>query len=126
MIAFRAVAVATLAISASALPFATTANPAAEATVQSLIVRPDSQRVDVVVGVRGDAPVKDFVLRNPDRIVLDINNASLGLKAASYDQVARGGVVDVRYGQNRPGVVRVVVTLDAPHPYKLTRSGGEV
>ena len=99
---------------------------AAEATVQSLIVRPDSQRVDVVVGVQGDAPVKDFVLSNPDRIVLDLSNATLGLKAKSYDRAARGGIVDVRYGQNKPGVVRVVVTLDSPHPYKLSREANGI
>jgi type IV pilus assembly protein PilQ len=121
MIAFRSVAIAAFALTASAFPLATTARPAAEATVQSLIVRPDSQRVDVVVGVQGLAPVKDFVLSNPDRIVVDINNATLGLKAQTYDHAARGGIVNVHYGQNKPGVVRVVVTLDAPHPYKLSR-----
>src|SRR3982751_1966895 len=107
MIAFRSVAIATFALTATALPF-TAPRPAAEATVQSLIVRPDSQRVDVVVGVRGDAPVKDFILQGPDRIVVDINNATLGLKSQAYDNAARGGIVNVRYGQNRPGVVRVV------------------
>ena len=121
MIAFRSVAIAAFTLTAGALPIASTANPAAEATVQSLIVRPDSQRVDVVVGVQGAAPVKDFVLSNPDRIVVDISNATLGLKAQTYDHAARGGIVNVHYGQNRPGVVRVVVTLDSPHPYKLSR-----
>ena len=125
MMTLRAVAVTAFALTASALSVATPPMPA-EATVQSVIVRPDSQRVDVVVGVRGDAPVKDFVLSNPDRIVLDLSNATLGLKAQSYDRAARGGIVDVRYGQNKPGVVRVVVTLDASHPYKLTRGANEV
>jgi type IV pilus assembly protein PilQ len=76
--------------------------------------------------VRGDAPVNDFILSNPDRIVVDISNATLGLKPQTYDHASRGGIVDVRYGQNRPGVVRVVVTLDAPHPYKISREEGGV
>ena len=121
MIAFRAVGVVAFALTASVSPSVGTTRPATEATVQSVIVRPDSQGVDVLVGVRGDAPVKDFILHNPDRIVLDINNASLGFKSQSYDHAARGSIVDVRYGQNRPGVVRVVVTLDAPRPYKVSR-----
>jgi type IV pilus assembly protein PilQ len=125
MIAFRSVAVAAFALTTGALPIATPAAPAAEATVMSLIVRPDSQRMDVVVGVQGLAPMKDFVLRNPDRIVVDIN-ATLGLKAQSYDNAARGGIVNVRYGQNKPGVVRVVVTLDSPRPYRLSREANAV
>src|SRR3954470_12802018 len=121
MIAFRPVAIAAFALTASALPIATTAHPAAEATVMSLIVRPDSQRVDVVVGVQGLAPVKDFVLRNPDRIVVDISNATLGLRSQAYDHAARGGIVNVHFGQNKPNVVRVVLTLDSARPYRLSR-----
>ena len=119
----RAVAVATaFAFSASANSVGT-ASPvgAAEATVSSLMVRPDSQGVDVVIGVRGNAPVKDFVLGGPDRIVLDISNATLAFKGQTYDHAARGSIVNVHYGQNKPGVVRVVVTLDSPRPYKITR-----
>jgi type IV pilus assembly protein PilQ len=119
MMTLRAAAVAAFALSANALPVATPAPT--EATVSSLTVRSESQSVDLVVGVRGEAPVKDFVLGSPNRIVLDISNATLGLKAQSYDRASRGGIVNVHYGQNRPGVVRVVVTLDAPHPYKVTR-----
>jgi type IV pilus assembly protein PilQ len=119
MMTLRAAAVATFALAANLIPVATPVPT--EATVSSLMVRSESQSVDVLVGVRGDAPVKDFVLASPNRIVLDISNATLGLKAQSYDRAARGGIVNVHYGQNRPGVVRVVVTLDAPHPYKVTR-----
>jgi type IV pilus assembly protein PilQ len=119
MITLRAAAVAAFALSVNALPVATPAPT--EATVASVMVRPADQSVDVVVGVRGDAPVKDFVLGSPNRIVLDISNATLGLKTQSYDNAVRGGIVNVRYGQNKPGVVRVVVTLDSPHPYKVTR-----
>ena len=119
MMTLRAAAVAAFAIVANAIPVAKPAP--AEATVSSLTVRPDSQRVDVFVGVRGDAPIKDFVLPSPNRIVLDISNATLGLKAQSYDNAVRGAITNVRFGQNKPGVVRVVVTLDSPRPYKISR-----
>src|SRR4051812_45259602 len=126
MISLRAVAAAALVLTGGAAPVATTPLPT-EATVLSLIVRPDSQRVDVVAGVRGDVNVKDFVLSNPDRIVVDIGNASLGMaKNIAYDHASRGGVTNVHYGQNRPNVVRVVVTLDAPHPYRLSREADGV
>src|SRR4051812_924386 len=126
MISLRAVAAAALVLTGGAAPVATTPLPT-EATVLSLIVRPDSQRVDVVAGVRGDVNVKDFVLSNPDRIVVDIGNASLGMaKNIAYDHASRGGVTNVHYGQNRPNVVRVVVTLDAPHPYRLSRDADGV
>jgi type IV pilus assembly protein PilQ len=125
MISLRAFAVAAFAISASALHMSPSASapkaPEAEATVMSLIVKPDSQRVDVVVGVRGDVSVKDFVLRGPDKIVVDISNATLGMRAQSYDHASRGGIVNVHYAQNKPNVVRVVVTLDSPRPYRLSR-----
>ena len=122
MIALRAAAVAAVfAVSANAHSVEPTTPGAAEATVMSLIVRPDSQRVDVVVGVQGLAPVKDFVLRNPDRIVVDISNATLGLKSQAYDHATRGGIVNVHFGQNRPNVVRVVLTLDSARPYRLSR-----
>ena len=88
----------------------------------SLLVKPDSARVDVVVGVRGDVTTKDFVLSGPDKIVVDIANASLGMaRGQSYDRRARGGIVNVHYAQYKPGVVRVVVTLDAPHNYRVAR-----
>jgi type IV pilus assembly protein PilQ len=124
MMTLRAAAVAAFAMVANAIPVAKPAP--AEATVSSLTVRPDSQRVDVFVGVRGDAPIKDFVLPSPNRIVLDISNATLGLKAQSYDNAVRGAITNVRYGQNKPGVVRVVVTLDSPRPYKISREAGGI
>ncbi|MEO5568074.1 MAG: AMIN domain-containing protein, partial [Gemmatimonadaceae bacterium] len=112
MISLRAAAVAAFALSGTAFSnaFAPEARPA-EATVMSLIVRPDSQRVDVVVGIQGDVTVKDFVLRGPDKIVLDISNATLGIgRSQAYDHASRGGITNVHYAQNKPNVVRVVVT----------------
>src|SRR6185295_11746678 len=38
----------------------------------------------------------------------------------------RGGVVDVRYGQFAPNVVRVVLTLSGPRHYQVVRGNGAV
>src|SRR5437764_15043602 len=115
MISLRVFAAATVALMGAVRPAAapmTSSNAVAEGTVLSLLVRPDSARVDVVVGVRGAVTTKDFTLRAPDKIVVDISNASLGLaRGQAYDRAARGGIVNVNYAQHKPNVVRVVLTL---------------
>src|ERR1044071_7989208 len=69
-------------------------------TVVSLSVVPTSGRADVVVGVDGNVSLKHFTLKKPDRIVVDIGGATLGLSAGdSYDGVARGGITRVAYSQ---------------------------
>jgi type IV pilus assembly protein PilQ len=99
---------------------------AAEGAVTSLTVAPISGKAELVVGVAGGVKVSEFALKSPDRIVIDIENATLGLAAAGYDKVARAGVTDVRYSQFRKKTVRVVVYLDAERPYKVWRTVGQV
>ena len=117
-------------IVASALLLGPSAQPAearpAEGSVRSLSVIPASGKADIVIGVAGGLEVRDFTLPSPNRIVIDLSSATLGLGSRSYDRVARAGIQDVRFSQFRKGVVRVVVYLDGPHAYQLTRSDGEV
>ena len=98
----------------------------AEGSVRSLSVIPTSGKAEIVIGVTGGLEVRDFTLSSPARIVIDLSGASLGLGSRRYDRVARAGIVDVRYSQFRRGTVRVVVHLDGPRTYQLTRSEGEV
>jgi type IV pilus assembly protein PilQ len=70
--------------------------------------------------------VRDFTLTNPDRIVVDITGARLGVRRGRYDGAVRGGVLDVRYAQNQPNVVRVVLTLAGPKKYQVTQNKGEI
>ena len=117
-------------IVASALLLGPSAQPAearpAEGSVRSLSVIPASGKADIVIGVAGGLEVRDFTLPSPNRIVIDLSSATLGLGSRGYDRVARAGIQDVRFSQFRKGVVRVVVYLDGPHAYQLTRSDGEV
>ena len=99
---------------------------ATEGSVRSLSVVPSSGKAEIVIGVSGDPEVRDFILGSPDRIVIDLSGTSLGIRARGYDRIARGGISDVRFSQFRKGTVRVVVYLDAPHAYQLTRTDGEV
>src|SRR3954469_305857 len=112
-----------IALGPDAVPAA--ARPA-EGAVTSLSVVPSSGRAELVVGVAGGVEVSDFTLRSPDRIVLDVSGASLGMAARTYDHVERGGIRDVRYSQYKKGTVRVVIYLDGPHSYELSREEGEV
>jgi type IV pilus assembly protein PilQ len=117
-------------IVASALVLGPGAQPVearpAEGSVMSLSVIPASGKAEIVIGVTGGLEVRDFTLPSPNRIVIDLSGASLGLGSRGYDRVARGGIRDVRYSQYRKGTVRVVVYLDAPRTYQLTKSEGEV
>jgi type IV pilus assembly protein PilQ len=98
-----------------------------DATVTSLRVVPTAGRADVVIHVDGSVTYKHFTLSNPDKIVVDLTGATLGLpEGDSYDGVARGGITRVRYSQFTKTVVRVVLTLDKVHPYDVTQTGNEV
>src|SRR5579884_576928 len=120
----------TLAAAASSLLVAFAPARAAEpndATVVALSVEAASGRADVVVRVDGSVTLKHFTLTSPDKIVVDLTGATLGLPAGdSYDGVSRGGITRVRYSQFTKSVVRVVLTLDAPHKYEVTQEQGEV
>lgn len=105
---------------------AATVHANTESSVVSLSVVPTSGRAQVIIGVSGPVTVKDFVLHEPERLVVDITGATLAVKRGGYDRVARGGVLDVRYAQNQPNVVRVVLTLDGPRKYDVTVNGADI
>src|SRR6266576_3161691 len=109
------------ALPAAALLFLPTA-----ATVHSVSVVPSSGKTEVVIGVNAAVDVQDFTLDAPARVVVDLKGATLDMRYRTYDKVSRGGITNVRYSQFRPNVVRVVIEMDAKHPYELKRSEGEV
>lgn len=100
--------------------------PSSAATVHSLSVVPSSGKTEVVIGVNAAVDVQDFTLDAPARVVVDLKGATLDMSRATYDKVARGGITNIRYSQFRPNVVRVVIEMDAKHPYEVKHSDGEV
>lgn len=110
-----------VAATAARLPFN-------DATITAVSVVPATGlAADVVIRVDGAITLKHFTLSNPDKIVVDMSGATLGLpQGDSYDGVARGGITRVRYSQFTKNVVRVVLTLDRPHEYTVTQDNGEV
>jgi type IV pilus assembly protein PilQ len=93
--------------------------------VRAVSVVPNAGRAQVVIGVDASIEVNDFMLGSPFRIVVDLTGATLDM-APRYDRVMRGGVTNIRAAQFKPGVVRVVIEMDAAHPYEVSRSNGEV
>ena len=100
--------------------------PTSAATVHSVSVVPSSGKTEVVIGVNASVDVQDFTLDAPARVVVDLKGATLGMSHRSYDRIARGGIINIRYSQFRPNVVRVVIEMDAKHPYDVKRGDGEV
>jgi type IV pilus assembly protein PilQ len=98
-----------------------------EATVTALSIVPSERSADVVIRVSGSIKFTHFTLSKPDKIVVDMNGATLGLPSGDvYDGVARGAIRGVRYSQFTKSVVRVVITLDAPHTYGVLQENGEL
>jgi type IV pilus assembly protein PilQ len=95
--------------------------------VTAVSLAPAAGKTEIVVAVSGAVDVRDFLLTSPDRLVLDVVGARLGGTTASlYDGVRRGGVLNLRYSQFRPDIVRVVVDLEGPQAYKVDRSNGTI
>jgi type IV pilus assembly protein PilQ len=95
--------------------------------VTGVSVQSQSGRTEIGIAVRGAVEVRDFALQSPDRLVLDVVGARLGANTiALYDGVKRGGVLNVRYSQFKPDVVRIVIDLDGTKEYKVTKSDDAV
>jgi len=91
--------------------------PSADVTAVSVLSAPG--RVEVVVDFSGVVEVSDFVLRGPDRLVLDLVGARLVAPLMQYDGINRAGIRMIRYSQFRSDVVRVVVELDEARDYEV-------
>src|SRR5690348_2181974 len=94
--------------------------------VKAVSVLPAAGSVEVVIDVRGAVDIQDFTLANPARLVVDLQGARLVAPAVLYDGANRGGIKNIRYAQFRPGVVRVVIDLDALKDYQIERRDGQV
>jgi type IV pilus assembly protein PilQ len=103
-----------------------TQDSAAVAAVRGVRVARSDKRAEVSVVISGPVTVQDFTVSDPHRIVLDISGARLSLAGRLYDGQRRGGILNIRASQYRPDVVRVVLDLDRPLPYTVSRMGQEI
>lgn len=81
----------------------------------------DASGVSVQLASQGPLEAKVFTLENPPRVVLDLKGV-INRVTRRVQPVGAGGVQRVRVAQNATApvpVVRVVVDLDQPLPYRL-------
>ena len=98
----------------------------AASAVTALSLVPRQGQAEVVIAVSGPVDVQDFTVPTPYRIVLDLSGARLGSMGSVYDRVARGGISNIRTSQYRPDIVRVVIDMDGPRSYTVTRADGAI
>ena len=94
--------------------------------VRAVSVMRAAGRVEVVIDLHGAVEIRDFTLANPARLVVDLMGAKLTAPAALYDGTNRGGIKNIRFGQFRPGVVRVVLELDRLTDYEVQKGEATV
>jgi type IV pilus assembly protein PilQ len=114
------------ASSAVAAPAVDTTTSGATATVTAVTVVPGAGRADVMLSFAGELEVSNFILENPHRIVIDLRGARLSLRTPLYDRVARAGIRNVRLAQYEANVVRLVLDVDGPRQYDVTREANTV
>jgi type IV pilus assembly protein PilQ len=107
-------------------PAPATAREGVVNAVTAVSIVPSSGRAEVVVAVSGPVEVSDFALTGPNRVVLDLSGAKLGLPAHMYDMVSRAGITNIRLAQYKADVVRLVIELDSARDYEVTRSENEI
>ena len=102
--------------------------PADPTTLERVSVRgrPSGFSVEVVLS-RPTVPSM-MTLNNPDRLVLDFANTEPGNTQPQRTRVNRGGIREVRIGEdgNNPPTTRVVLDLLQPREYKLVQKQNHV
>src|SRR5437868_4138831 len=90
--------------------------------VLSVAINSAPGSAEVMIGIHGAVEVRDFLLSSPNRLVLDLTGAKLTGALALYDGVERAGILNIRYAQFSPTVVRVVIDLTERKQYTVENS----
>jgi type IV pilus assembly protein PilQ len=98
---------------------------AASAVISSVAITQAPQRASVRVEGEGRLDVRASRMQNPERLVLDFSGARLAVDKTIIPGVSEP-VRDVRLGQYRPNVARVVVDLTGASPYQISHDGTAV
>jgi type IV pilus assembly protein PilQ len=92
------------------------------AVISSVAITQEPQRAAIRVEGAGRLELHTSRMQNPERLVLDFSGARLGVQRTVIPGVS-APVRDVRIGQFRPDVARVVVDLTGETPYQITHEG---
>jgi type IV pilus assembly protein PilQ len=98
---------------------------ATSAVISSVAITQAPQRASVRVEGEGRLDVRASRMQNPERLVLDFSGARLAVDRTVIPGVSEP-VRDVRLGQYRPNVARVVVDLTGVAPYQISHDGTAV
>ena len=100
---------------------AATLRPAPDAQVTAMSLSSSGGTARLAIAVSGTVVVKDVTYHDPDRLVLDLEGATLA-DIGSYDGRQRGVVTSIRQRQHLPNVVRVVLEFDRLPVFSVDRS----
>ena len=98
------------------------ANAAPAAVISSVAITQGAERASVRVEGAGRLDAHALRMQNPDRLVLDFAGTHMAVQKTTIPGVA-APVRDVRLGQYRPDVARVVIDLTGVTPYQISRDG---
>ncbi len=98
---------------------------ATSAVISSVAITQAPQRASVRVEGEGRLDAHVSRMQNPERLVLDFSGTRLAVDKTVIPGVSEP-VRDVRLGQYRPNVARVVVDLTGAAPYQLSHDGTAV
>jgi len=97
-----------------------TVRPAPDAKVTAISLSSSGGTARFAVGVAGPVTVREVTYSDPDRLVIDLEGATLS-DFAAYDGVRRGAVRSVRARQFSETVVRLVLEFDRLPAYTLDK-----
>src|SRR6202790_315968 len=100
----------------------TSANASSAAVISSVAITQAPQRAAIRVEGVGRLDVHASRMQNPERLVLDFAGARMGVQKTTIAGVS-APVLDVRLGQFRPDIARVVVDLTTAAPYQIAHEG---
>lgn len=92
--------------------------------VEEVRISPVGDETEIAVITNGDVEIRDFVLRDPARLILDVHGAVTELPDETFEGIGRGGVIRLRSRQFREDVVRLVFDLSRPATYRLAEDDG--
>ncbi len=94
--------------------------------VTGVSVQPAPGRAEVLINVKGAVEVRNFTLTDPSRLVIDVVGAHISGAATAYDGINRAGILDIKYAQFRPDVVRIAIYLSDLRPYQVDRQADAI
>jgi len=114
------------AVSAAPAKPVASATSAMPAAIRNVSVLRGNGTMDVIIEGPSNAP-EPFLLRNPERLVLDFANTTVRSSVKNV-AVKDKDVLKVRVGRHQaePPIARVVIDLSGPRAYNVAKSGQQI